>query len=188
VTQLFRREPETLEGCNPVHTLEETLLGYKHERVKVGGGFGDLDYDPENPQYVDRHSINVLGTVIEGTGSYGFKDRFEIVALIANEFLAKEKNRVSFPDAFTYLKDHAGSLNQSKRYWKSWEHVERIKQEKAKFETLRRQIERAEIIASVNAAEVKAQRHFSIEERRLLLAEFSGGEFNEKGWENDIDA
>lgn len=187
MTQLFKREPETLEGYEPAMTLEETLLGYKQERIKVGGGLGDLDYDPENPQYVDRHSINVLGTVIEGQGFYGWRDRLEIAAMIANEFLRKEENRTRYSEAWTWLNTHARDLNTSKRYWKSWEHLEKIKLEKKRLATLQRRIERAEIIASVNAVEVKAQRHISTEERLLLLAEFSGGEYNAKDWENDYE-
>ena len=188
MTQLFRRKPETLEGYQPAFTREETLLGFKYEKVQVGGGLGDLDYDPENPQFVDRFSINVLGTVIEGQGSYGYKDNFEITALIANEFLAKEDNRVRFPEAYAYLIANAKNLNDSKRYWKSWEHLEKIRLEKDKLARMSRRIARAEIIASVNAVMVKAQRSFSTEERQLLLAEFSGGEYNAKEWEDESAA
>jgi hypothetical protein len=174
---LFKRERETLDDYTPVFTLEETLLGYKLERVQLGGGFKDFDFDPQNPRYEDRHSITVQEVVIVGRGYYGWKDKFEIAAEIANEFLAKDENRKRHHEVFAFFQINAENLNNSKRYWKSWTHQQKINAEKAKVTELLTRIARAEVIASVNALEVKAERHFSTSERQVLLAEFNGGEF-----------
>lgn len=175
---LFKRPPETLEGYTPHFSEEQTLLGYQWERVKLGGGFKSFDDDGE--RFEERHSITVCGVKIVGKNYYSPRmNKFEVAAQIANEFLANEENRKRHEEVFAFFRIHAENLNNSKRYWQAWNHLQEIQRARDKMECLKREIERAEIIASVNALSVKLQKSFSQQERDIYLAEFSGGAFSE---------
>lgn len=176
---LFKREPETLEGYTPKFSREETLLGYKFERYQARG-LGLYHDEGEEPKWHERHTITVLGKEISGPGPYT-QDRYEIAVDIANNFLAHPQNEKRMPEVWAYLKENARELSNSKRYWKSWEHLQEIKKAKAEAAAIMRRVERALVIASVNALQTKAERSFSLQERQILLAEFNGGEFKENG-------
>jgi hypothetical protein len=154
--------------------------------VQTGGrgrmhfGVSDDDEDSE-PKYENRYSITVLGVKIDGDHSYGehgirqTDDKFSIAAKCVNAFLANKYLCLKHPEVHEYLKDNSKLLNQSKRYWVAQEHLKEIAKEKIKLAQKERRIQRAELIAQLNAFEVLEGRQLSLEERQQKWAEISGG-------------
>jgi len=176
---LFTREPETLDGYVPKFTLQEVLFHHKSELVQIGGGLGDMDFDPNNIQYETRHTIDVCGVELHSYERYGYKPAMEIVTGIINAFIADPHNEWKHPEAFVFIIENAEELNRSKRYWFAMEQRSRIEGKKAEIARLQEEVRREEWIASMRAVEVKSGRALTETEKRLLLAEFSGGEYQE---------
>jgi len=178
MSSLFIKEPVTLDGYKPHFTREECLLGLKCRQVQIGGGLGDLDYDPNDPKYENRYSITIAGHEIHGDGEYYGERDLEIAVLIANQFLANKENALRYPDAWAFLVTHGPGLTNSKRYWLAVDHRKQVDEAKQELAELQRRIWRGEIVASLRASEVHAERNFSQEEKAVLLTEFSGGEWD----------
>jgi hypothetical protein len=179
MADLFTREPETLDGYLPKFSLNEVMFNYRTEQIQIVGHFKDFDFDPENIEYETRHIITVAGVELSRSSRYGDGRAIDIVVSIINEFLADPKNEQSKPEAMAYLRENAEELNRSKRYWLADAHVKRINGQKNEIARLQDEVRRAEWIASMNAVEVKSGRALTKDEKTLLLAEFSGGEYEE---------
>lgn len=174
MSSLFIREPETLDGYVPKFTAEELLFGYKTEQIQIGGGFKDFDFDPNNIDYLVRTTITVAGVKITSDKNY-YMNAMDTIATMINEFVEKTKN----PEITNWLKENSVELNRSNRYWHAKQHVDSIEKQKKEVARLQAEIQRAEWIASMRAVEVKSGRLLSQEEKTLLLAEFSGGDYKE---------
>lgn len=181
MNQLFQVPVETLDGYTPKFSRTEILLGYRCIQVKVGGGLGWMqDYDEDKgPEFVERHEITILGHRIESNTRFWRENPPEIVVKIANEFMAVEANKLNYPHVWNYISENGVDLNNSRRYWDAVGHREEIEKARAKALDLLDQVRRGEWVASMYAAQVKAERWFTKEEKALHLAEVSGGEYEE---------
>ena len=175
---LFQRDPEDLGDYKPKFSREEVMLGYTVTKVQIGGGLGWME---DEVSFVDRQSITVLGLTLEHDGHL-YLPPFHVVVEIVNHFLADNSNKTRHPEQWKWLTDNAHDLNLSRRYWETVDQFKRIDDLDAKIDALKKERRKARHVASMMAVEVKAERSLSKEEKRLLLAEFSGDEF---GAEND---
>ena len=192
MVSLFKREPETIDGYVPKFSKAEVLMGYdvRMSEYKVGFGMAWDENDPHIGEKTYYHSIVILGHKIDGESSpeyggpyYGMSN-YDIVATICNRIL-KQTLDTYLPDVKKWLAENVDDLNNSRRYWQAYDHRQEIEKEKKKVAQLLRRIERAEWLASTKAVEVKEGRWLSKSERDLLMAEFSGGEYNEADARDD---
>lgn len=180
--QLFKRDPETLDGVVPKFSRTECMLNLKVESHQVGGegtfrGFGAFDEDDERykgpPRYDYTAYITVAGFTMMGSCSINDSDYDKATAL-ANNFLAYKPNKEAHPEAWKYLAENSEELNLSKRYWRAMDHQGHIAKQKAKLVLLQAAVEQSEHFASLYAIEVKAGRVLSHDEKRLIWMELTG--------------
>jgi len=174
---LFRRDPETLDGFKPKFTREFMRFGYTLRKVQIGGGLGDMDFNPNDIEFRDEHTITIYDVTLVSTDYYSINSRVsDIIASMCNKFLKDEGNKERHPKAWKFLTENAAELNNSNRYWLAIEHLEQIEKVRKEIADLQDQVRRAEYVASINAVEVKQRRKLTQDERNMLYAEFSGGE------------
>ena len=181
MNQLFQTPVETLDNYTPKFSRTEILLGYRCIKVRIGGGLGWMeDYDRnKEPEYVDRHEITILGHRIESDSRFWRENPPEIVIKVVNEFMAVEANKLNYPHVWDFIVRNGTDLNNSRRYWDAVAHREEIEKTRLKALDMLDQCRRAEWVASMYAAQVKAERWFTKDEKALHLAEVSGGEYEE---------
>jgi hypothetical protein len=175
---LFSRAPETLDGYVPKFSWEEIIFGCKIKSVQIGGHFKDMDFDPNNIQYEDVATIRILDYTASGT-AMAFDRPIDSAVRLVNEFLANPNSKRDYPEAFAYVQTNAVEMNNSKRYWLAKEHEKQIADAEAEIIRRQEEVRRAKWIHSMYATEVKSDRALTHEEKKLLLAEFSGGEYEE---------
>ena len=177
MSSLFIREPETIDDYVPKFTYEQIKMGYNVEKHVYRHGFGGAweEDDPEIGRETYTFSITVLGVKIIGKMNDYYGDMLDTIATIANEFTAGSKDY--HPEIHEFFHENATELNNSRRYWAARLHRQEIEKKRREAEEILRQVKRAEWVASMYAVQVKAERWLTTEEKNLLLAEFSGGEY-----------
>ena len=176
---LFAREPETLDGFTPAFTRAEVRMGYKSETRQAFRGFGPCDDDDE-VKYVTEYSITICGhRITSSDANLEYKTEPEIIATMVNDFIAYQGNKRYHPEAWDFLAENAAELNRSRIYWEAMDHRNEIDRQRRVAADMLEQCRRAEWVSSLYALQAKEGRRFSLEEKNLLLAEFSGGEYFE---------
>lgn len=176
---LFVREPETLDGLQPKFTRAEIRMGYKTESRAVFRGFGPCDDDDEE-KFLTYHIITIRDHIITSSdANLEYKTEPEIIAKMVNDFIAYQGNKRYHPEAWGFLVENAAELNRSRIYWEAMDHRNEIDRQRRAAADMLEQCRRAEWVSSLYALQAKEGRRFSLEEKNLLLAEFSGGEYFE---------
>lgn len=166
-------EPEvpSLSSYSPKYTREQCLFSYQCKSLQVGGGFKDFSFDPDNIQYVDEHSVVVLGHTIVGAKRYYSGRALHTVIAIVNEFMGNKDNKKNHSDIFDYINEHAADLSCSVRYWLAVERQADIDKKQKDIDLLQHAITQQRILAKIDAIEVHRERSLSSDERDLLKAE-----------------
>jgi hypothetical protein len=148
---LFVRPPEDLLGYIPQFSTEEACLFYRFKKEECIGGLGSFEEDDVR-RISYQHSIQILDTVIYGKHteehSYYMRDKFDIAAEIANEYL---QSSAALPAIKEWISKNAEQLNNDRRYWKARYHRKEIEDTEAKIKDLQEKVRRAWIVQSLYA-------------------------------------
>ncbi len=167
---LFIREPETLDGYTPRFNRIECQLGYTARETVPGRMLGNF-YDDTPPEPYTEHSITVLGKKIIGRHRYYRGSVFMAAAAISREVLTAGRPGSGY-EVYDWLDQNREDLANSIRYWEAILRLEGIQKAQQEIKALKERIRIAEILASVDALQVKENRSFNQTEYQLACIEF----------------